>query len=342
MRTLCYYEKDKKGWISSGALWRALRSNEELSVLAPEATQLSKILWASDAAATELEQKWLFDARNSLTSAFWCFCAILALVWPPLAEKMPEMVQKVLLGLFGTGILAEIASMAQIWRKRRLLAAKDPKIRAASRKSIKLSPPAAFYRSGAHLPKKTTRIALFCLLALLALNSVVLAFPGRPAAVFPPQGNPYIVKVPRLVIPGTQWQWRQEYYRGSVVAFLAAPEDEKTIWVVRVYYQVWHADMFQGPGQWRSWMAGRMSYFIRQISDSIWQEFPPDIEHEESVRLLVEAFQDPALQVALHDALIAHFNAHHEGALRLQAVQLEVIEMSVSQYISAYRSQQKE
>jgi len=342
MRTLCYYEKDKTGWISPGELWQALRGDEKLTILAPESAWLSDILWASDAAADELEQKWRFDAKNSLISVFWCFCAILVLFWPPLAIKMPEIVQKVLLGLFGAGILVEIASVAQIWRKKRLLATKDPKIRAAKRKPANLSPPVAFYRPGANSPPKTAKVAFFCFLALLMLNSVILAFPGRPATVFPFQGNPYVAKIPHLVVPGTQWQWQQEYYRGSIVAFLAAPEDEKTIWVIRVYYQVWHTDMLQRPGQWRSWMASRMSYFIGQISDNIWQEFPPDIEHEESVRLLVEAFQDPALQVALHDALIVHFNTHHEGVLRLQSVQLEVVEIPVSQYISAYKSQQKE
>lgn len=339
MRTLCYYEK---GWMSPGDLWQALRSGEELTVLAPELTSLSSVLRASDAAADELEQKWRLDAKNGLVSAFWCLCATLVLFWPPLAAKMPEIVQKVLLGLFGAGILAEIVSIIAIRRKKRLMRTKDPKIRAATRKAIKLFPPPEFYRPGTHFPKKSIKVAVFCLLALLLLNSVVLAFPSRPAVVFPISGDSYITKLPRVVIPGTKWEWRPEYHAGAVTALLVVPPGEKTVWVVNIAYRAWHSDMLQESGPWQKWGAGRLEWLVGQLSERVWQDMPPEMERDERVTVLVEAFSNAEIQDMLAQAFTDHFNEHHEGVMRLSVVSLDVVEIPLGDYITIARSQNKE
>ena len=342
MRILRYFQVGERGWIFPSELWQALHSGEELSILAPELTHIDNVLSAFDDAAGKLKQKWLFDARNSAISAIWCSCVILGLLWPPLAAKMPEVVQKVLLGLLGAGILAEIASVAQIWRKKRLLVSGKAKVRDSARKAVRLMPPAAFYRSGTHFPKKSIRIALSCLLALLALNSTVWAFPSCPAAVFPPHGEPYVTKVPRFVIPGTEWEWRQEYYVGSAMALLAVAEDEETAWVIDITYRVWQPDMLQSPGPWRKWIVGRLEWLARQVSDSIWQGLAPEMEQGARTTALVEAIGDPDLQDMIAEVLTEHFNEHHTEIMRLTVTHLEVVEVSLGDYFAIARSQNKE
>ena len=339
MRTLCFYQP---GWISPSDLWQVLHSGENLSLLVPEYASIDSILAAFDAAAKELKQKWHFDTKNSLISVLWCLCAILVLLWPPLAAKMPEIVQKVLLGIFGVGILAETVSVIAIRQKKRILASGKAKIRDSARKVAKLSPPPEFYRSDALLSPKTAKIAVSCLLALLLLNSVVLALPGRPAIVFPLRGDSYITKLPVSILPGTQWQWRPEYHTGSVVAILAISPNEKTVWVVNITYRVWHSDMLREPGPWRKWAAGRLEWIVGQVSDHIWQSLPPEVKKDERSTILVDAFNDPELKDMLSRAFADHFNEHHNGIMKLSIVHLEIIELSIGDYISRAKIQNKE
>ena len=342
MRTLCFYQP---GWISPSDLWQVLRSGENLSFLVPEYASIDSILAAFDAAAKELKQKWHFDIKNSLISSLWCLCVILVLLWPPLAAKMPEIVQKVLLGIFGVGILAETVSVIAIRQKKRILASGKAKIRNSAKKArkvAKLSPPPEFYRSDALLPRKTAKIAVFCLLALLLLNSVVLAFPSRPAVVFPLQGDPYATKLPAFVFPGTQWQWRPEYHAGNIIAFLAISPDEKTIWVVNITYRVWHLDMLREPGPWRKWAAGRLEWIVGQVSDHIWQSLPPEMKKDERSTILVDAFNDPELKDMLSQAFADHFNEHHNGIMKISVIHLEIVELSIGDYISRAKIQNKE
>jgi hypothetical protein len=342
MRTLCYYRQDKRVWISPSDLWEALRSDEGLCIIAPELTCLDAILVAFGNAAEILMQKWLSDVKNGLISALWCICAILVLIWPPLAAKMPEVVQEVLLGAFAVGILTETVFAAQFLRKKRLLASGEAKIRAAMRKTTKMFPPAEFHRSGADFPEKSLKIVTLCLLALFLLNSVVLAFPGRPAVVFPSNGDSYIAKFPQLVIMGTKWEWRKEYYIETAVALLAVSEDEETASVLKIAYRVWQPDILKNPGPWRTWAVSRLEWLTAQISDSIWQNLPPEMEKGARREALMEAYENPELRDMVAQAFVQHFNEHHNGIMKLTVIRLEVVEISLGDYITIARTQNKE
>ena len=340
MRIVSFFRKRSKIWVSPGSLWSAIRSGELLGIIKPPNVKNETILACFYDAAAFLKQKWLFGVKNSAISVIWCLFAALGLFWPPLMAKMPEIVRKVLLIGLGTGIGSEIISVIVVLRKKRLLVAGKAKLVEALEKraiSLKLPPPAAFYRSGARFPISSAKTAIFALLAIILLNSVVLAFPGRPAVI----SDSYIVKRPILVFPGTQWEWRKEYHTGTVIGLLAVPEDEKSIWVVRVTYRAWHLNMLRDPGPWQSWAGGRLNWIVGKISEEVWQSFPPEWSQDERAAEMVKEFRDPELQDVLKEILTNHFNEHHEGIMRLTVIRLEVVEMLIGDYVSAYKKQQE-
>lgn len=341
MRIVSFFRKDDKVWVSPSSLWSAIRSGELLGVIKPPNVENETILACFYDAAAFLKQKWCFQAKNSAISAIWCLFFALGLLWPPLRAKMPEIVRRVLLLGLGVGIGAEIGSAILILRQKRLLVNGKAELAEALEKrtiSLKLPPPAAFYRSGARFSVFGAKTAISALLAIILLNSVVLAFPSRPAVV----SDSYIIKRPKLVFPGTEWEWRKEYHVGSVIGFLAAPENEESIWVIRVTYRVWHSNMLRDPGPWQNWMGARLSWIVGKISEEIWQSFLPEMSQDERAAEMAEVFRDPEFQGVLKEVLIDHFNEHHEGIMKLAVTRLEVVEMPIGDYVSVYRKQQEE
>jgi len=341
MRIVSFFRKDDKIWVSPSSLWSAIQSGELLGVLKPPGVTYETILASFYDAAAILKQKWLFGIKSSIISAIWCTFFTLLLFWPPLAAKMPKTVREVLLFGLGMGIGAEIASTIMILHKRRLLInGKARLIEALDKRaiSLKLPPPAAFYRSGADFSIPKAKVAIFALLAIILLNSVVLAFPARPAVI----SGSYIVKRPILVFPGTKWEWRKEYHTGSIIGLLAVPEDEKSIWVVRIAYRAWHSNMLRDPGPWHSWMSARLNWLVSRISEEVWQDFAPEMSQDERAAEMVAVFQNPELRDVLKEVLTNHFNEHHEGIMKLSVVRLEIVEMPIGDYISAYKKQQEE
>lgn len=346
MRTIYFHCKDNADWwVSPDALWQALRSNESLAIVSSShSIDIGRAMLAASTAVVELQQKWLFDARGSLISALWCLCAALALLWPPLAAKVPGVVQKVLFCSLGIGILAEIVSVAKkIRQKNKVSAMVGAKMFSDARwKFVKLARPAAFYRQDAgYSSPQSVKAVTICFLALFLLNSVVLAFPGHPAVVLPSGSAAYTVKYPQVVMPGTKWDWREEYYTGESVAVLAAPEGTETVWVTRVLYRVHRTNMLADAGPWKEWIAGRLSWLTSQITDSIWQSLPPNMENGERIIAIVDAFGSMEIKSVLTEALTNHFNEHHQGIMKISVIYIEVVEIPISDYLTIAKAQKE-
>jgi hypothetical protein len=338
MRIVSFFRKNDKTWVSPGSLWSAIRSGELLTIIKPPNVENETVLACFYDATAFLKQKWLFGVKNSVISVIWCLFFAFGLFWPPLATKMPEIVRKVLLIGLGIGIGSETVSAIMILRRKRLLAAGKAKLAKALEKraiSLDLSPPAAFYRSGANFRVSSAKVAILALLAVILLNSVVLAFPAHPAVV----SNSYVTKLPVLVWPVTQWEWRQEYYTGTVIGLLAVPENEKSVWAISVTYRVQHLDMLRDSGPWRSWLGARLNWIVSKINEEAWQNFPPEMGQDERVVATAEAYRNPELQDMLKEVLTDHFNEHHAGIMKLSITRLEVVEMSISDYVTAYKKQ---
>lgn len=346
MRTIHFFRKTgDSSWVSPNSLWAALSSDEEIRIVRPPDILDDSLVAASQHAAENLVRGWIVDIKNSGISALWCLAVVFGLLWPPLAAKMPKTVQEGFqAGFFGLFSL-EMVYLMQIRRKIRILGQKManlPEIFNSASKKLKLSPPAGLYYPETVFPSRKARYAIFATFLVILANIVVLAFPGRPAIVFPPQGGPYIIKRPQIVAPGTKWEWRQEWLQGSSVALIAVAPDEKTVWVARATYKVHHLYLLKEPGPWRRWAAVRLGWIVEQVSSSVWQSLPPEMKDAERIATLVEAFEGDEEEDMLAQIFREHFNEHHDGIMRLSAVHVEVVEISVGDYISIAQDQNKE
>ena len=334
MRLIKFYQIGKKLWTSPGALWRALKSKEELmGVVYGENTEY---LDALEHALDYLQDRFKILTRIGLKNILWAISIGLLTFWPLLWNWMlPEIRGAIWISMLLVILVSCWIVVNGIFNVRKLGRGNYFKLFSRIKHKPILATPPIAYRETDLKKGLGFRFSLFVLAIAILLNSVIIATPLRPAVVTPIRGgNSYVVPTIKFVCPGTRWEVRPKFYSGDILAVFVAP-DEDNIWVIRASYSVRHVDLLKRADNWEAWLKSRLSSMLGNLVSNISVQLSPELDLEERIEAYVETVSDPELLKFIGDALIGQFNEHHEGILLVQGLKMEVAKVSMKEYRKA-------
>lgn len=330
MRTIHIYKVGQEAWISPAQLLQAVKSNEVVTMLA-HAAQID-IPHALGVAAEYIRHIMLATIRAALAGTLWCLAIAGIAKWPIVATRMlPEVQGAIYLGgLAGVLICGSIIAynIYQLhWFHNRSF--KFP-IRAGH----ELPPPSIALRpSPRQMPGIKWSVAT--LIAMIALNSIVVATPMAPAIVWDKQGT-YLAEQTTYVMPFTEWEQRPRYPTGSSVVYFAVTEEESYVWVIFVDYYVYRPDITAEYDEWDSWLDSILYAIVNNVRNNTAIQMDPNLDPDARLAETIRLFEDTVFLKELEQVLIQYFNERYDG-LYLRGVTASVRRMTIPQYQDALR-----
>lgn len=329
MRTIRVYKIGHETWVSPSALWGAINSKEDVTVMAHAAgVNIPKALLK---AAQHIRYIWKTSALAALSGGLWSLCVAAAATWPAIGALMISEIQAIfqLVGILGAMICGGMVlySLCMLRKMRNTLF--DFPITIGQ----KLPPPAEALRQPKYrLPKLS--LAVFFVIAVIVLNSIVIATPLKPAVVWPASDASYITTATTMVAPFTRWEQRSHYPPGQSTTYFAAIEDGAKYWVIQMDYYVYRSDLLEELDDWDAWLDNYTQNVVGSYVANVRLTLGPELTDEQQTAQLVEIVSSSDSLRQLREYLIQSFTERY-STLALRGIHLEVTLITLAQLRSA-------
>lgn len=327
MRTIRVYKVGHRTWLSPSALWQAITSKEDVTIMAHSAgVNIPKALLQ---AAKHLGYVWKTSALSALSGGLWSLFVAALVTWPKVGTLMISEIQTAIqfVGLLGAVVCGGVIVYSiHGWRKVRNTLFDYP---IAIGQKLP-APTEALRQPKYRLPKLS--LAIFAIVAVMVLNSVVIATPLMPAVV--QSDEPYITNAVVIVLPFTKWEQRSQYPPGQNTTYFAAVDKGEKYWVIQMDYYVYRADILEELDDWDEWLGSVLRWVVDQDTQSVRLSLGTDLTPEQKTIQLVEIVSNPDRLKQLEGILVDAF-AERYPTLALRGVHLEVKLLTMAQLRSA-------
>ena len=323
MKTIRFYTAKGKSWLSPGAYWAAISTKEKIHAI----VHGKGIVFtdALNAAQSRLYNSFKRVIQRGTTSFFLSLALLFVFTWSPVTTRMMFEIGAAIRIIFFLSTLLGLYSVLQgILGIRKIK--KTPFPCFTSERGIDLPAPPMAHRTIVEVKKKYPIIPILFLAFAFLLNSLVIATPTHPAVI----SETTIVEQPTIVTPFTKWVERPRYIASFGLGIFAVPADNE-VWVVRVNYTIYHADLLKGPYDWEVWIEGRIGFFANNVIEGIYQDMPADFTPEEQFEFVKEYFSDRALLESIEGALISQFADRYPG-MQMLVAKAKIEMLTIEQY----------
>jgi len=319
VRTIRFYSNAKgQTWLSPTRLVSAVCSGEPIRFIDHTTGPAPKFQVAFDGAVKYLRKLVSVGLWKSLFGLMMITGVLGLLKYPVVMGRLPSPIPETLFCIVAVFTLVSLAQIVKLiiryahfeLRRRKLFKDGLPHIWRA----LDYEPPPMGQRIKRLTRPKMGWAGAFCI-AMVLLNSLVIATPYRPALV-----GDQVVETFAVVPLGTNWTMVQRYPFATAVSY--AFMSGSTVWWVQVDYDAEYIDLTRAPVDFETAMANYVASIGNNVYSYIAQAWGPDATDAVRLADISSWYEDEGNIQMLQLWFRTHFNETFDGVLMIRNVRI--------------------
>jgi len=323
MKTLHFYSKKGKAWVSPGDWWSVIQQRADTFQIIKHGF-IDGVQEAIQEAQEILQGMFRAGRKHAVGVTFIGFGLMFLMEWPII-----HLMLEIRRGIQALCLISGLIGLFNIIRYSLSLRAIDRHVPALRyvKEGIVSPPPPGAYRE-VKIGKPRLSIPILIVLLSLVANSVVFATYKTPAVVW--SKEPYVVDNISVVYPWVKWEQKPRIVEGLLMSYFTMAGDAE-VWVVKAEYSVDFKDPYQDIEEVDRWMGNVLNYFVDAISTQIQISIPEGLTDEGVVDYMAVNMMLPGVTGEIEKALNNWFNQKYTDA-KLQWVKITVEKIKVTEY----------